>query len=432
VTVTTKGYQGTLSDVDLATQFPHHAPCVYGLQDLIVAAVAGSRSVTVGAGSAVSAFVKYTSDASQTLNLAPPASGGKFYAITLDRQWSPTSTATLKADDLAVTDGTGTAPVYPGAAITAAQALPDQPGTAGSTAGQRQVLALVYVRAADTTLTIYDTRLVRTSSGVLRAVTLHAVAFANAKLLDGAVLEISSNATNSGIINRAEFARNGGTMQPRDVVTVTSNGTGGWMPGELVAAAAAYPSAISLPPLDTYVRDMYAGSAANSGVANQWAAAGVTINHLTYRYNGNGNNWTRWEGSGGWTAPWDGYAFGTESGWWDIAAGVLTAHAFGSSGTNDVLQTQGTQLLNMPTQPAEGHGLPWVVGTCKATRASDFTTWAGELLQNGGQGYKCMIGLFRVDSGGGRLWITGPSNSFPDGQGGGTRFYWELHLRFIV
>ena len=203
MTVTIKGFQGTISDVDMATQFPHHMPAVFTANDLAVTAVGGARTVSVSAGSAISAFVRYTSDAAQTLALAPPTAGGKWYAITLNRQWSPTNTCVLQADDLAVTDGTGTIPAVavPVAVLTAANALPDQLGTAGSTAGQRQILALVYVRAADTTLGIFDARMVATKSGNLRGMTPHALAVAKPKLLEGAIVTLGQWTAPSGQIH---------------------------------------------------------------------------------------------------------------------------------------------------------------------------------------------------------------------------------------
>jgi hypothetical protein len=229
--VTVKGFQSTISDVDMSTQFPHHAPSVYGIGDLAVSAVNGARTVSVAAGTAVAGFVKYLSDAAQTLALAPPSSGGKWYAITLDRQWSPTSTVTLKADDLAATDANGTIPAQPSvAAMTAAASLPNQPGTAGSTAGQRQVLALVYVRAADTTLTIFDMRLRRTGSGVAAAATLWALTYAGqaSHFLDGALVAVGRHVMPSGAIHERSVWQkrtNGSWIATGQIVTATARFT---------------------------------------------------------------------------------------------------------------------------------------------------------------------------------------------------------------
>jgi hypothetical protein len=198
MTVTLTGLQGTISDTAMATQFPHHAPAVYSMTDRVVTAVAGQRQVSVAAGSSIAGFLKRTSDAAETVTLAPPASGGKWYAITENRQWSPTNSAVLQADDLAVTDA-GTSPAtVPQAAYTAAAALPNQPGTAGSTAGQRQVLALVYVRAADTTLYVFDMRFVATKGGPMAVTTLHALRWASLVLSEGAHMFVSQHTLMSG------------------------------------------------------------------------------------------------------------------------------------------------------------------------------------------------------------------------------------------
>jgi hypothetical protein len=201
VTVTTKGFQGTLSDVDLATQFPHHAPTVYSATDCLVSAVNGARTVSIAPGSSIGGFIKRTSDAAETIALAPPTSGGKWFAITVDRQWSPTSTATLKGDDLAQTTD-GTIPtIVPLAVYNAAAALPNQPGSAGSTAGQRQILALVHVRAADSTLTIFDMRLQATKSGTIAVSTLHALRWASLILNDGAHVTVQQHNLPSGALH---------------------------------------------------------------------------------------------------------------------------------------------------------------------------------------------------------------------------------------
>lgn len=167
--VTLTGLQGTVSDTAMATQLPHHAPVAYSATDAQVTAVAGQRAVSVAPGSTLAGFMKRTSDAAETVAIPAPSSGGRWYAITIDRQWSPTNTAVLKADDLAVTND-GTLPNFPpAAAFTAAAALPNQPGTAGSTAGQRHILALAFVRAADTTTYYFDTRMIVTGNGMMAA-----------------------------------------------------------------------------------------------------------------------------------------------------------------------------------------------------------------------------------------------------------------------
>lgn len=221
--VTVKGFQGTLSDTDLASQFPHHGPAVYGPGDLAVSAVANARSVSVAAGSALAPWIRYTSDAAQTVTLAPPASGGKWYAITLNRQWSPTATCVLQADDLAVTDANGTSGSYPSnAALQAAAALPNQPGTAGSTAGQRQVLALVYVRAADTALVIHDMRMTATAAGTLQVLGFPALQMNNLRhLKDGAVIVVGQHTMPGGgthVISTWRRVLGGGLFVLGDIV----------------------------------------------------------------------------------------------------------------------------------------------------------------------------------------------------------------------
>lgn len=431
MTVTIKGFQGTVSDADMATQFPHHAPCVYGPGDLAVTAVAGARRVSIAVGTASGAFVKYMSDAAQTIDLAPPTSGGKWYAISLNRQWSPTNAVTLQADDLAVSnDGTVPATIV-AAALAAAQALPNLPGTAGSTSGQRQVLALVHVRAADTTLTVFDLRLQRTGSGVMRAASFHALAYANALLLDGGVLTVTGT-TPGGTVTKSQWMRNGGKLEPYGTIEGYSNGAGGWICSDVFNYASAYGAHLNLPALDTYVLDLYSGAAANSGSGYSYAA-NVNLVQMKYRYNGGGqNSWTRWEGSGSWPSQIDGYASSAETGYWAVSSGIMHAHSFIASNPGEVLSNSGTQVLNLPTPPAEGHGIPWLLGSSLITRSSDFTTWKGSVYQNGSQGFKANLGVDRVDSGGGRVWLTGPGTGFPDGQGGSTRFYWEFDLRYVV
>lgn len=174
--VTVKGFQGSVSDADMATQLPTVPGVVTSSADSAVSAVGGARQVSVAPGSPNAHFVKRISDAAETLTLAPPSSGGKWYVIAVNRQWSPTNTAVLEAVDVGIaTDGTvpTAAPVPTGLPA----GLRNNPGTAGSTSafGHHQPLAWVHVRAADTTLTLFDLRHVASSSGVVAAASFAAL-----------------------------------------------------------------------------------------------------------------------------------------------------------------------------------------------------------------------------------------------------------------
>lgn len=225
MTVTLKGFQGTISDADMAGMFPHHAPSVASTADLAVTAVAGARTVSAAPGTAFGPFLRYTDDTARQMPLAPPTSGGKWYAITIDRQWSPTNTATMRADDLAVGND-GTVPGTPSVAVLqAAAALPNQPGTAGSTAGQRQLLAFVHVRAADTTLTIFDARLIATRSGVLAVTSLHAMRWAALVVAEGANVALLPHTAPSGAQHLSStWQRNSAQMKIVGLATVDSTG----------------------------------------------------------------------------------------------------------------------------------------------------------------------------------------------------------------
>lgn len=265
---TVKGYQGTISDVDLATQFPHHAPSVYGPNDLAVTAVNGSRTVSVAAGTALAAFVKYTSDAPQTLNLAPPNSGVKYYAISLNRQWSPTSTCVLQADDLGVTDAMSASGFLPASVFTALAALPDQPGTAGSTAGARQVLAVVQVRAADTTLTIGDLRFVRTKGGTFLVNNLHALRWAGIKTDPGSIVTFSGNTPN-GIIGPSTWANAGAGWRP--VGKIRASSLAALADIERAYTDAGYPFIVDGSDcLGTVLANALGGAAVYNGITYRW------------------------------------------------------------------------------------------------------------------------------------------------------------------
>lgn len=174
--VTVKGFQGSVSDADMATQFPTVPGVVTSSADSAVSAVGGARQVSVAPGSPNAHFVKRISDAAETLTLAPPSSGGKWYVIAVNRQWSPTNTAVLEAVDVGIaTDGTVPTAAPVPTALPAG--LRNNPGTAGSTSafGHHQPLAWVHVRAADTTLTLFDLRHVVSSSGIVAAASFAAL-----------------------------------------------------------------------------------------------------------------------------------------------------------------------------------------------------------------------------------------------------------------
>jgi hypothetical protein len=174
------------------------------------------------------------------VTLAPPTSGGKWYAITENRQWSPTNTAVLQADDLAVaTDGTVPAAPAVGA-YQAAAALPNQPGTAGSTAGQRQVLAFVHVRAADTTLSIFDVRLVATKAGPLAATNLHGMRWASLVLQEGAMIGLLPFTAPGGSQHiQSAWIRSQSSMKILGLATVDSTGATTPFATDLLNAATA-------------------------------------------------------------------------------------------------------------------------------------------------------------------------------------------------
>lgn len=195
--VTATGFQGTVSDTTIANMWPADVSVVDDPGSLSVSAVAGARTARVGLGYATGHFVRVTVDATVDLPLSPPASGGKWYVVALRRQWSPTNSATLEAVDVGVTDTTGTAPAsVPGGVYTSASLL-KTPGTA---AGSHQMLAAVYVRAADTVLQIFDLRLSGTRSGVPQALNLHALAGHNlaGSFRDGAVVSVAAHTMKSG------------------------------------------------------------------------------------------------------------------------------------------------------------------------------------------------------------------------------------------
>lgn len=166
MTVTLKGFQGTVSDADMATQLPSIPGLVPLSADALVTAVSGARQVSVAPGAPNAHFVKRISDAAETLPLAPPSSGGKWYVIAVNRQWSPTNTATLEAVDVGITND-GTLPTAPPAFSGLPTGLRNNPGTAGSTSafGHHQPLAWAHVRAADTTVTTFDLRSIMSTAG---------------------------------------------------------------------------------------------------------------------------------------------------------------------------------------------------------------------------------------------------------------------------
>lgn len=297
MTVTTKGYQGTITDADMATMYPHHVPTVAGAGDLLVTAVNGVRRVSVAAGSAFGPFLKYTSDAAQPVDLAPPSSGGKWYALTIDRQWSPTNAATLRADDLAVSND-GTVPTMPTAAVLAAlAALPNQPGTAGSTAGQRQLLSLAHVRAADTTVTLFDLRARVTGAGTIGVPSLHALAALAPWFGDGAVVSVGQFTTPGGFIHRSsQWTRTSGAFIPTPGADILMQG---------IATANALPS------LNDVLALINALGLSIYEQVSWGTAAGI-------RHRFNGTAWRPWDSDWiGFTGGWGGLAgsLGASPGW---------------------------------------------------------------------------------------------------------------------
>lgn len=173
--IVSAGYSGTVNEAQWSRLFDA-APYWVDLAGGQVAAVANARSVSIADGAIFGRGVRDVLTGVANLVLAPPASGGLWYLIAARRTWGTGASTTV----VAITGGTtdGTVPATP------PTTLPTGAASSGSAGFQRspgvvddQPLAWVHVRAADTTLTLFDLRLQLTVAGDLCAQSVHALNF---------------------------------------------------------------------------------------------------------------------------------------------------------------------------------------------------------------------------------------------------------------
>lgn len=387
MTVTIVGFQGTISDYAMAQQSPanNQAPMVASAADLAVTAVSNARSVSVAPGSGDHAFVKYTSDSAQTLALAAPNSGGKWYLIAIDREWSPTNTATLVALDTGYSDTQGytsfSNTIWEQALAAAAAILKNSPGTAGSTvaSGAHQPLALVYVIAASTTLQVVDLRGVRTGAGMAEYQSLHGLAFAAAvnHLREGGVASVGPHTLYNGGYHVSSTWRRETTLAAGNagyscstfpvgrIIVDSSVGSPASTPlGQIVATLASMstylPNAIGLRINETEALDQ------SNTITPPGAINNTTTSRLLYRYargaitgSGTHGNVAFQPWSSEWVAyqvttysmSWSNY---TNACWWRYAEGEVEVKFYGLLASGGL--PSGRSSITMPVTQQNGGG----------------------------------------------------------------------------
>jgi hypothetical protein len=155
--ITSAGYYGTVNDAQWAGLFEPLARW-FRQGAFVPTAVASQRTVTLTAGVAFAAGIRDVSSAAATVALTPPSSGGQWWLISLRRTWSIGASGTTAITALVGGTTDGTVPTSWPTIL---------PSGFVSTPGDRvdAPVAWVHVRAADTTLTIFDCRMVLDSNG---------------------------------------------------------------------------------------------------------------------------------------------------------------------------------------------------------------------------------------------------------------------------
>lgn len=150
MTLTAKGFAGgPMADIDYG--IGSAGGCwVESTAALAVTAVGGTRSVSIAVGNGAAFGVRVINDAAITQALTAPGSGGAWYMLALRFNWS-TKSVTLQALAGPTIGGTAAPTAIP-------TALPGTMTTAPGTSFDMP-LAWAFVNSANTTVTLFDLRL---------------------------------------------------------------------------------------------------------------------------------------------------------------------------------------------------------------------------------------------------------------------------------
>lgn len=193
---------------------------------------AGTRTVSVAAGTADAFGIRITNDAAITQALAAPSSGGAWYLLALRFTWTGTGKGVALVAVAGPTTGVTTKPVsIPGAVPSDAKRSPG---------GQWDLpLAYVFVNSADTTATIFDLRMVRNGLNGAMAVNLSALVFSNLQGLfaSGGIIPVGVFASTYGQFHEASAwqRRSDGTLVPLGRIKIGGTNNGADVLGELLA-----------------------------------------------------------------------------------------------------------------------------------------------------------------------------------------------------
>jgi hypothetical protein len=189
---TPRGFSGgPMADIDYG-QASAGSAWVETAGAFATAAVTGTRSITNAPGTAVAFGVRVTNDAAITQALAAPGSGGAWYLRALRFDWAA-KTVTSVTIAGPTTGGTAIPTLMP--TVLPGSNFNTTPGTTFDLP-----LAWVFVNSANTTVAIWDLRLVQTGGDNLAAVNLWAVTFAGMSGLmrEGAQLSVMTHTMLSG------------------------------------------------------------------------------------------------------------------------------------------------------------------------------------------------------------------------------------------
>jgi hypothetical protein len=158
MTIISAGYAGgPMSEAQYASLVGTGVATFDSTADFAPTGVSGTRSVSLAPGSSNYGGVRVSSDSAIVQPLTAPGSGGAWFLLALRRTWSPTKLSTIQVFG-GPTTGTTTVPT------AAPTTLPT--GFAKVTTVQAdQPIAWAFVNSADTTVTIFDLRLVRDGMG---------------------------------------------------------------------------------------------------------------------------------------------------------------------------------------------------------------------------------------------------------------------------
>ena len=165
--ITSAGYYGSVDDARWAALW-NNCPIWFDSAAFIPTAVASARRVSLTAGIAFAAGIRDTSNSATLVDLNPPSSGGYWYLLVLRRTWVIGTGGTTTVVPLLGGNTDGSIP-------TTAPSTPP-PGFQQTPATTYDApITWVHVRAADTTLTIFDARLIATGLGVVAGASLAAL-----------------------------------------------------------------------------------------------------------------------------------------------------------------------------------------------------------------------------------------------------------------